>query len=535
MAFDFSVPGPTGATPFSIPAGTSIIFVGSNGGGKTRLAVEIENQLQLRAHRISAHRALSLNPHVEKTNQHIALKGLRTGHAHENAFLGNRVGSRWHGDMATAMLNDFDFLLQSLFAEQTNKTLETHRRVRAGDTSQPELTSFERLADIWQRLIPHRVLEITGDDIRVRGAGVHTAYSAKALSDGERSVFYMIGQVLAADADTLFIFDEPELHIHRSIMAKLWDELESARPDCAFVFITHDLEFAASRIAQKFLIRDYIPETGWTIEPVPEETGFDEEITTLILGSRRPVLFVEGGRTSLDDAIYRCCYPERTVIPRGSCEEVIHSVVTMRANAKLTRVTCSGIVDSDDYSEGEITYLSTLGVAVLPVSEIENLLLLPDVGAKIAEHEGYAGDALDARLQELRVAVMASVTTALAESAAARYCRRRIDRTLKKIDLSAAKSIAEIAADYAAKTGALDVTAIGAEALARISTAVSSQDIVALAQCYDNKGLMALVARHLKNTNLSEFEMWLTRALRNNIVPALTQALRQVLPQIQPR
>ncbi|RVB17147.1 ABC transporter ATP-binding protein, partial [Mesorhizobium sp. M7A.F.Ca.CA.004.05.1.1] len=66
MPFNFTIPSPTSSIPFAMLPGTSLIFVGSNGGGKTRLAVEIENQLQLRAHRISAHRALTLNPAVAK-------------------------------------------------------------------------------------------------------------------------------------------------------------------------------------------------------------------------------------------------------------------------------------------------------------------------------------------------------------------------------------------------------------------------------------------------------------------------------------
>ncbi|MER8723078.1 AAA family ATPase [Mesorhizobium sp. M1027] len=535
MPFEFTTRSPGGPIPFIILPGTSLIFVGSNGGGKTRLAVEIENQLRLRAHRISAHRALSLKPTVAKINEEVALLGLRTGHTGIGASFDHRVGSRWHGDMATGLLNDFDVLLQALFADQMNKTLRTHQKARAGDTSPAEMTKFELLADIWQRLLPNRRLVISGDDIRVQVAGSDTEYNAKDMSDGERSVFYMIGQVLAADPDILLIFDEPELHVHRSIMAKLWDELEAARPDCAFIFITHDLEFAASRIAGKFLIRDYDPKAGWTIEPVPEDTGFDEEIATLILGSRRAILFVEGSKTSLDTAVFRCCYPEWTVIPRGSCEEVIHSVVTMRANAHLTRVTCSGIVDADDYSAEEVANLGKLGVAVLPVSEIENLFLLPDVGRAIAQHEGYRGADLNDRLDTFRQAVIADVTPASAASAVARYCRRRIDRTLKKIDLSGASTVADIATEYAVKTSALDVAAIGAAASARINAAAADQDLAELAKHYDNKGLMALVARHLKNTPLGEFEMWLTRALRNNLVPELTRALRRVLPEIRAR
>lgn len=176
------------------------------------------------------------------------------------------------------------------------------------------------------------------------------------MSDGERAIFYLIGQTLTASPDSLIIFDEPELHIHRSIMSSLWDELEAARPDCGMVLISHDLEFVASRDGQKYVLRDYDPAAGWTIEAVPDDADFTEEVATLILGSRRPVLFVEGKGGSLDQAIYRACYPDWTIIPRGSCEEVIHAVVTMRANAALTRVTCAGIVDADAYDTAEVGY-----------------------------------------------------------------------------------------------------------------------------------------------------------------------------------
>ena len=183
------------------------------------------------------------------------------------------------------------------------------------------------------------------------------------MSDGERSIFYMIGQVLvAAEGDPVLIIDEPELHIHRSIMSKLWDELQAARPDCAFIFITHDLGFAAARLAQKFSIEDYRPTPWWKLKPVPPETGFDEATATLILGSRVPVLFVEGTNTSLDNSIYRCCFPGWTVIPRGSCQEVIHAVTTMRANSELTRIRCAELVDSDGFTQSEEAFMAARGI-----------------------------------------------------------------------------------------------------------------------------------------------------------------------------
>jgi energy-coupling factor transporter ATP-binding protein EcfA2 len=533
MTFRFEIPTVVSNVTVIVETGASIIFVGANGGGKTRLAVFIEKALGLKGHRISAHRALSLNPNVPKISEKLALSGLRTGHPVENAEIGYREGSRWQGKGATSLLNDFDYLVQALFAEQANKSLETHQKARRGELEKPDSTKFERLTEIWGRLLPHRELHITGDDIEVAVAGSKNRYSASDMSDGERAIFYMIGQTLSADSNSAIIIDEPELHVHRSIMAKLWDELEAARQDCAFVFITHDLEFAASRAAQKFVILDFDPTPRWTIEAVPDDTGFSEETTTLILGSRRPVLFVEGTESSLDYAIYRCCFPDWTVICRGSCEEVIHSVNTMRKNKQFTRITCAGIVDADAYEPEEIAVLQRLGISVLPVAEIENLILLPDVSRAIAKFEGYKDHELDKVLKTLKDAVYALVSKSEIEAAAVRYCRRRIDRLLKKVDLSDASSVADLAKEYAARTGMLDIYKIARTASTRIEEAISSDNLPMLLVNYDNKGLLALASKHLKNSKLDAFISWLTRVLRNDKAPDLVAAIQKALPNIE--
>jgi energy-coupling factor transporter ATP-binding protein EcfA2 len=533
MTFDFSIPCPAGQLPVSVKPGSSVVIVGANGGGKTRLAVHIENLMGIRAHRISAHRALTLNPTVAKISENAAIAGLRYGYSGESMHISNRNGSRWQSNMAVSLLNDFDYLIQALFADQANTSLATHAKVRKGDLSPAVATKFEQLDDIWQRLLPHRQLYFSGDDIQVSAPPSTTKYKSSDMSDGERAIFYLIGQTLAAAENSLLIFDEPELHIHRSIMSKLWDELEALRSDCAFVFITHDLEFAASREAQKFVISAYDPSPCWSIDNVPENTGFNEQITTLILGSRRPILFTEGDLSSLDLAIYRCCFPAWTVIPRGSCEEVIHSVVTMRRNSELTRVTCAGIVDADHYDTDDINYLNELGIAVLAVSEIDNLILLPAVSRTIAECEGYEGAALEIQLSALKTAIFNTLNSAKAiEDVVARYCRRRIDRMLKKIDLSNAKSVSDMTAEYAQKTSCVDIADVAARATDRINCAIRDDDLPALLANYDNKGLMALAATHLKRSKLPDFKSWLTRVLRNDKAPNLVLELRKVLPEI---
>lgn len=535
MPFEFPIPTPKGDIKINVENGSSLVFVGANGGGKTRLAVQIENTFNLNAHRISAHRALTLNPEVAKISEQKALAGLRTGNPAENAGLQHRIGSRWQSNMATSLLNDFDFLVQALFAEQANKALETHQQNRRGDHSEADPTKFERLVAIWEKLLPHRELHISGDNIEVTVSGSEDRYKALDMSDGERAIFYMIGQTLAAAENSLLIVDEPELHVHRSIIAKLWDQLEACRQDCSFVFITHDLEFAATRVAKKFIINDFDPAPHWQIEEVPENSGFDEEITTLILGSRQPVLFIEGDENSLDLAIYRCCFPDWTVIPRGSCGEVIHSVVTMRRNQTLTRVTCSGIVDADDYQDNEVAYLEKLSITALPVSEIENVILLPEVSRAIAESEGYVDADLEKQLETLKAEIFDTLKSDSAVDAiVTRYCRRRIDRILKKFDFSEASNVVEIIAEYTRQTSELNIEEIAQQAKGRIEEALQEQDLTKLLANYDNKGLMALAAKHLKQSKLADFNSWLTRVLVNDTEPALVAAIKSNLPQIQP-
>lgn len=534
MPFTLSIPTTDGFVSLTLENGTSAILVGANGAGKSRLAVFLEEAGGEEVHRISAHRALELNPDVAKIKESRALKGLRFGHASDDFHVGNRKGFRWGSKDAGKLLNDFDFLLQCLFAEQSRTALTTHQNSRAGNRQQAIATKFEQLQTIWEHLLPHRELLFSGDDIQVRIPGGESIYSAEAMSDGERAIFYLIGQVLVANDNSVLVIDEPELHIHRSIMNKLWDRLESARPDCALLFITHDLEFAASRVGQKYVIRDYqFAGPTWAVDAVPADTGFSEEITTLLLGSRRPILFVEGDTNSLDKAVYRCAYPQWTVMPQGSCQDVIRAVATLRSNAAFTRIHCAGIVDADGYEPTEIANLGRLGIAVLPVSEIENLFLLPDVSREIAISEHLSDEETELRLSLLQsdLLTLAGQPAAI-EQVVRMYCLRRIDRALKRTDLSQEPTVEAISVAYQQQTRSLDVQAIAQERRNNLAEAIAERDLSKLLSLVDNKGMLAKAASRLKNTSRVPFEAWLTRMLLNERAPGLVQALRRVLPEI---
>lgn len=94
--------------------------------------------------------------------------------------------------------------------------------------------------------------------------------------------------------------------------------------------------------------------------------------------------------------------------------------------------------------------------------------------------------------------------------------------------------MADLTREYNRQTVALDIADIAEKATGRIEQALREGDLSALLANYDNKGLIALAASHLKRSRRADFESWLARILRNNKFPAITRAIRDSLPSIQP-
>jgi predicted ATPase len=66
-------------------------------------------------------------------------------------------------------------------------------------------------------------------------------YSIAELSDGERNTLLLCADVLTVPSNYLIILDEPERHLHRSIISPLLTSLFQKRKDCIFVISTHDV------------------------------------------------------------------------------------------------------------------------------------------------------------------------------------------------------------------------------------------------------------------------------------------------------
>lgn len=276
--------------------------------------------------------------------------------------------------------------MNALFAERAKLDRE-YRELGAateGNPGPPVADKLERLKDLWENIFPERRLVIADHAVRAKPVHSDDEYPASSLSDGERVGFYLVGHALLAPTDARLVIDEPELHLHESIQSRLWDAVEAARQDCLFIYITHDLGFAASRVnATKVVLYDYLAPNAqdgvgsWDWQTAPDAVELPEDVVLRILGSRRPTLFVEGRTGSLDQAVYEGVLPEAYVIPSGGWDSVVRSVKVFRDQPSLHHFSVAGIIDKDDRSNEEIRALRSKGVHVLPVAAIENALVLP--------------------------------------------------------------------------------------------------------------------------------------------------------------
>ena len=208
------------------------------------------------------------------------------------------------------------------------------------------------------------------------------------LSNGEKTVLYYIGAVLYAMPGAVIFVDAPETFLHHSIMQALWNVIEEMRPDCTFIYNTHDIEFASSRIDNVCIwVRSYDAfNQAWDYEIVSNST-FPDGIYYDILGSRKPVLFVEGDDLhSIDSKLYPLIFTEYTVKPLGSCNKVIEVTRSFNDMQAFHHLDSHGIVDRDRRSDKEVEYLRDKKIFVPDVAEIENILMLEGVVRAVARH-----------------------------------------------------------------------------------------------------------------------------------------------------
>ena len=365
-----------------------LVVVGANGSGKTRFGSFIEESNSILTHRISAQKSLSLPSYVSTKSKEAAFFEFKYGHfSKDNPEWIEKYGwksHRWNNNLNTSLLNDYDKLMVLLHTEEYEQSLF----YKENGGTKPE-TKLDRIQSIFEKLLPHRkLLKKAGVVETYPTSGYKSdAYNASEMSDGERVILYIAGEVVCVPDNSLVIIDEPEMHIHKSLVKKLYDLIEQERPDCTFVYLTHDIDFAFSRsTALKIWAKSYESDNIWDYEILDDNYPIPDQLYLDVLGSRETVIFIEGDNSSIDYELYTQVFDNFTLKPVGSCDKVIHIVKAFNKLYDFHHVQSFGIIDKDRRQQADIVSLNRNKIWVLDVAEAENLLLIEPVVRAIARH-----------------------------------------------------------------------------------------------------------------------------------------------------
>lgn len=344
-----------------------LVVIGANGAGKSSFGRDL-------LERLSGIHALFISDDESKLSA-----------SNEFARLQSMIKER----LFMPRISEYEKLILQLQSEEFEAAVNFKEACKTNNEVDPPITKIDIIQAIWEKMFPHnRLIRKSGFIELVSTGRDSNSYTAGRMSDSEKLVFYLIGAALCACPNALLVIEEPETLLHNSIKNQLWDEIEAIRPDCTFVYLTHDIDFATSRSDSKRIwIRSYDADHSvWDYELIESNESFPEEVYMEILGSRKPILFIEGTDTnSIDSKLYPFIFPDYLVKPMGGCQKVIETTKAFGQLKDFHTLDSKGIVDRDRRTQGEINYLREQHIYVPDVAEVENLLMIEDVIKTVAK------------------------------------------------------------------------------------------------------------------------------------------------------
>ena len=421
--------------PLQIPldVGDQLFIVGANGSGKSSLIQHcVSTNKNLKIKRISAHRQTWLNSGSLDFTAHSRKEFERNSIGWETRF-----DARWVDHAADQKQSATLF---DLVAKENSRARDIARHI---DSQNPDeavkfasksVAPFDQLNELLELGTLTVSLKNSNDEeILAQHRNNSTSFSIAQMSDGERNAAIIAATVLTVEPETILLIDEPERHLHRSIIEPFLSALFERRRDCVFVVSTHEIALpVANPSARVLMVRscewDNNAAKTWDVEVLESNADLPEELKLDILGARRRILFVEGTTNSLDLPLYSALFPGLSVVPKGSCADVQRAVNGLRGSQNLHHVEAFGLIDKDDRSEDEINELAKNNVFALDVCSAEAIYYCSDAIAAVAHRQA---ESLDCNADEMiasatRMALEVLNQAGLAERMAARRCERAV-------------------------------------------------------------------------------------------------------------
>jgi energy-coupling factor transporter ATP-binding protein EcfA2 len=530
MAFNIILPHRTGTNQTEIlSTDNNIVLIGANGSGKSRLGAWIEQAMmhQFTIHRISAQKALTIPDFAQLKNLEQAEKALLYGRDDKHASVGRKIADRWGSNPTTFLLNDFDKLLSLLFAKSAERDRLHTQQTKVTQTYVPVPDApIDVIIRIWSDIMPHRQISFNDGKVLVRKAG-ELEYHGKEMSDGERVTLYLIGQCLCAPANAIIIIDEPEIHLHKALVDKLWNKIEELSQSKLLVYITHDLDFASSRKdALKFWIKLYNGNNLWEWDEVPVDENLPDGLILEVLGSRKNIIFCEGENGSLDTTIYQLVYPDYHIIPRGSGQKVIETTKAFRGNKNIHHLNAFGLLDSDYKEEEEKLALLEHGIFTISVAEIENLFCVEPVLRVIAEHLELSPDQKVNEVIDFLIHSLIAEFDIQVSSKAEKIVEYKLGAFSKE-----ANDEQGISNGLATTLGRIDIPTIYSQTRARFQNAIDTRNLDELLLIYNRKNLINRISGIFGLVN-GQYDKLLVRLFKGSRKETLIEAMRRYLPHI---
>lgn len=515
MSFSFSIPTdkPTGALALTISAGEMLFILGANGTGKSSLMQTFASACTSKTRRITAHRQTWFRSGSPE------FTGSQRANYEQNLFHYDRQAeARWMDDYSgqRAQMAIYDLVnSENVRAREITRAVDAKKagevdKLSAKDGAFVTLNRLLRLANL------DIVVSVEANDEIMATRNASKPYSIAKLSDGERNAILIAANVLTVPSGTLLLIDEPERHLHRSIVSPLLSLLLKERPDCAFIVSTHEPLLPVDNLGSKVLLtracvysNDQV--ASYDIDLLENTVEIDDDLKRTILGERRKIVFVEGAEHSLDKPLYSLLFPNASIVAMTSCREVENAVVGIKGTAELVWVKPFGLVDNDSSDPDRIADLQTKGVIPLSVYSVESIYYHPEVqrlaGEKLAAVVG--GDLAEKLNKASNDAIKAIRDSAKHLSA------RIAEKSARAQVFSLLPKKGEVAAG-GKRNAEIDFAKCSHDETARIEALINASDFVGILQRYPIRESPALdaIARALSFANRAQYEA----AVRNLLV-----------------
>lgn len=351
---------------------STTVIIGANGAGKTSLINELRKNSIDQMYVLPAQKLLCFATHIQDRN-------VVDEESYINEF--NNISLKY--ETIDLYLNQIDANFSNAFTKLITLLVKDIMAVATDHfrgKNESSLSLWQKLEKIWNKIKPEIKFDIDTKNTVVKVEKNGSIYSINGLSDGERCILFYIGNVLLAPENSYIVVDEPETFLNAAVYNELWDLLISERPDCQFIFASHNMDFVQSRTNATYIwCKKFEAPYDFDYEQLEESQEFQEFPLTLLAevsGTRKPILFCEGTKTSIDYQIYSKLFSEFCFVkPVQGHKQVIQYTKAYNNLQLLYGNTAYGIIDNDWMNESSIQEQKEQNIFVLPFNEVEMMLV----------------------------------------------------------------------------------------------------------------------------------------------------------------